>query len=213
MAGNLSAHEMEHYWYGPGRDDDRSMRFGLRLSGGGAHQSKTLMLAETSILVNLGSAENLDFRAKILEENVLGKATTSGRESVYRNLSSLYGFVNSPPLTRAFIKLAKADVKSRPLLALLVALARDPLLRETAETVVARPVGQFVQWPDLAQAIDSAHPGRFSDKMLRSLAQNCASTWTQAGHLEGRKKQRKRVDTTPAVAALAALIAAVCGFS
>ena len=49
--------------------------------------------------------------------------------------------------------------------------------------------------------------------MLRSLAQNCASTWTQSGHLQGAiRKQRQRIGATPEVVALAALIATVAGF-
>ena len=49
--------------------------------------------------------------------------------------------------------------------------------------------------------------------MLRSLAQNCASTWTQSGHLEGAiKKIRLRVTPTPVSVALAALLAIVSGF-
>ncbi|MER9746153.1 hypothetical protein [Mesorhizobium sp. M0140] len=200
-------------WFA-GRDDARMMRFGVRLEGGGAHQSKTLMLSEIGALVSASSAAGADFRGKILGENVLGKATASGRLSIYRNLSSLYGLSNVPAITKAFFELAKGDAQSRPLLALLVALARDPLLRDTAQPVVEALVGELVQWPVLANAVTRAHSGRFSEKMLRSLAQNCASTWTQTGHLEGRyDKKRRKVHATAPVAALAALIATVCGFS
>ena len=59
----------------------------------------------------------------------------------------------------------------------------------------------------------AAFPGRFSEKMIRSLAQNCASSWTQSGHLQGSiKKLRRRVLPTPSTVALAALLAIVSGF-
>jgi hypothetical protein len=49
--------------------------------------------------------------------------------------------------------------------------------------------------------------------MLKSLAQNCASTWTQAGHLVGRVRKR-RIPTiaTPEATAYAALLGALAGF-
>ncbi|OHV58132.1 hypothetical protein LCM4576_08330 [Mesorhizobium sp. LCM 4576] len=172
------------------------------------------MLAEIGALVATKSDVNKDFRARVLEENLLGKATASARASSYRNLSSLYGLSNSPALTQVFFELAREDPQSQPLLSLLIALARDPLLRDTAQIVADAPFGQTVKWPALADAINAAHAGRFSEKMLRSLAQNCASTWTQTGHLEGRyEKKRSRVQAAATVAALAALIATLCGFS
>jgi hypothetical protein len=98
-------------------------------------------------------------------------------------------------------------------LALLCALARDPLLRESAEPVKLAEVGQAVRWTVIAGEFDERHRGRFSANTLRSMAQNCASTWTQSGHLRGAvKKQRSRVDPTPIVAAYSALIASMCGF-
>ena len=65
----------------------------------------------------------------------------------------------------------------RPL-ALLCALAREPLLRDSAAVVLTAPAGSSVRWPEIAAALDREHRGRYSPKMLKSLAQNCASTWT-----------------------------------
>lgn len=201
-------------WYGSTRNDDRLNQFGFRLTGGGAHQSKTLMIAEIGALLATRPHADTDFRAKILDENVLGKTTASARVSIHRNLSSLYGLSNAPALTKAFFELAKGNSQSQPLLSLLVALARDPLLRDTAQPIAEAPVGELIRWPALAHAISTAHEDRFSEKMLRSLAQNCASTWTQTGHLHGRyAKKRSKVHATAPIAALAALIATVCGFS
>jgi hypothetical protein len=128
-------------------------------------------------------------------------------------LSSLYGLSTVPPLTKAFFKIVKNDAENQPLLALLIALSRDPLLRDSAGPIANGAVGASVQWPSFAEKFNALYPGRFSEKMIRSLSQNCASTWTQTGHLQGKKKQRRKVHPSATVAALAALIATVCGFS
>jgi hypothetical protein len=212
-ASELATNRSGLFWYGIGKNDVRVSEFGLRPSGGGAHQSKTLMYSEMNDLLHSGATENADFRSKVLDENILGKSTASSRESVLRNLSSLYGLATIPPLTKAFFKLVKHGNANHPILALLVALARDPLLRESAIVVVEAPVGASVQWVRFAERFNTLYPGRFSEKMVRSLSQNCASTWTQTGHLEGKNKQRRRVHSSAPSAAFAALIATVCGFS
>jgi len=205
--------ENELTWFGTGWSDLRVTEFGFRLEGGGAHQSKTLMTAEIGHLIEVRSSGQSDFWRMVVEDNVLGKATASSRASVFRNLSSLYGLSTVPPLTRAFFKLASLDRMSRALLSLIVGLARDPLLRVSADAVIPAQVGLSVQWPTIGRRFSSAYPGRFSEKMVRSLSQNCASSWTQTGHLEGKRKNRMTANPTASVAALAALVATVCGFS
>jgi hypothetical protein len=49
--------------------------------------------------------------------------------------------------------------------------------------------------------------------MLKSLAQNCVSTWTQSGHLAGRVNTRRRLaDPSPEAAVYAALLGSIAGF-
>ena len=125
----------------------------------------------------------------------------------------MYGLLDQPPLTITLLKMWPGDMRGRRLRALLVALARDPLLRETAPAITSGSVGQSLRHPWLQDALLAAFPERFSEKMLRSLAQNCASTWTQCGHLKGAvKKLRQRVTPTPDTVAFAALIATASGF-
>ena len=105
------------------------------------------------------------------------------------------------------------DSRGRPMLALLCSLARDPTLRDGAKAVLDASIGELVRWPAIAAAFDTRHPGRLGEKMARSLAQNAASTWTQAGFLRGAiRKERVRAIATPAAAAYAALLAGLCGF-
>ena len=200
-------------WFGAGFDERRAQYFGLRLTGGGTHQSKTLMYKEIFEIIQRHLDDTADIKIAVLGENLLGKSTASGRDSAYRNLSSLYGLSSMPPLTQAFLRLADSKPESLRLSALLVALCRDPLLRDSALEVMNATVGAPVQWPALAVRFGVLHPNRFSEKMLKSMSQNCASTWTQTGHLQGRSKLRTTVHPAPDSVSLAALIATVCGFS
>ena len=66
---------------------------------------------------------------------------------------------------------------------------------------------------DLAALFERHYPGRYTPKMIRSLSQNCASSWTQSGHLKGKvRKQRTRPVVSPAVAAYASLLGSLAGF-
>ena len=148
-----------------------------------------------------------------VEENVLGKSTSSGRVLTFRHMTSLYGLNTQPPITKALFALWKHDPAGRRVNALLVALVRDPLLRDTTNVVLDTPVGAQVQRASVEAALAAAHPNRMSEKLVRSLAQNCNSTWTQSGHLKGRaKKIRHRLIPTPSNVAFATIIATVCGF-
>lgn len=200
-------------WCGARAEDANLLSFGIKLSGGGAHQSKTMMFREFEALMETGASAPEDLRSAAIEENAIGKATSNTRRLTYRHLASLYGLGDQPPLTKALMRMWKGDIQGRRLQALLVALARDPLLRKTTPVVMAGSVGQSLQRPLFEEAFVAAFPERFSEKMLRSLAQNCASSWTQSGHLKGAvKKLRQRVTPTPPTVAFAALIATAAGF-
>jgi hypothetical protein len=205
-------HPSSEDWIMPRADTAAAENFGLRLRGGGTHQAKTMMLNEISTFLH-SFAGSTEARSLIIDANVLNKRTTSTRLVTFRHLNALYGIEKMPVITKALASLWQRDRKGQPLLALLCALARDPLLRDTAKALHDTPVGIPVRWPALASVFEQKYPGRFSPKMLKSLAQNCASTWTQSGHLRGAvRKQRIRAEPTAHVASYAALIATVCGF-
>jgi hypothetical protein len=172
-------------WFGAQADELRLLAFGFRLTGGGAHQSKTMMLEELEALLVSRRTTGDELKFAAIEENALGKSTANSRRLTFRHMTSLYGLIEQPPLTLALFKLWQSDPEGHRLQALLVALARDPLLRETAKVVLNQPVGQILERPLFEEALLAAYPSRFSEKMVRSLAQNCASSWTQSGHLEG----------------------------
>jgi hypothetical protein len=171
-----------------------------------------MMLQELETLLATGFQTGIELKSAALDQNILGKPTRSTREITFRHLSSLFGLVEQPPMTKVLFKLWRADDEGHRLQALLIAVARDPLLRDTTPLILEGPLGKRVQRPAFEELLESIHPHRFSKKMLRSLAQNCASSWTQSGHLEGAvKKTRCRVLPTPATVALAALLATVAG--
>lgn len=200
-------------WFSPVAEPRRSEAAGVRLAGGGVHQSKTMMLKELSAHRAAAKADLSSPATLIIEQNILGKHTASARKLALARLNGLYGIVKPNPISRVLFGLWPLDVRGRPILALLCALARDALLRDTASAVLPAPLGVSVRWPVIAATLEGQHPRRFSENMLRSLSRNCASTWTQSGHLRGRRKKlRVRAQPTATAAAYAALIATVCGF-
>lgn len=198
---------------GPAGKSDAATTFGMRLAGGGAHQSKTMMFDELDLLLGTGLRAATELAHAAIEDNVLGKNTRNSRGLTYRHMVSLYGLNAQPALTKVLMGLWTNDTAGRRLNCLLVALARDPLLRDTARAVIGTPIGSQLYREQVEAVLNSAHPDRMSEKMVRSLAQNCNASWTQSGHLEGRaKKIRRRVSPSPSNVALAALIASACGF-
>ena len=176
--------------------------------------TKTMMLAElTAVLNAVPDRDPAAVERGVIADNLLGKPTGVARRLALSRLDTLYGVVNPRPIQIAALQLWPRNATGRPLLALLCALAREPMLRQSAAPVLDAPPGSVVGWPDLASAILTECPDRYSPKTLRSLAQNCASSWTQSGHLEGRvKKHRRVVDPSAEAVAYAALLGSIAGF-
>jgi hypothetical protein len=198
-------------WFLSGTDEAQFRIAGVKLRGGGPHQSKTMMLAElTALMAANGHHDPTD---SVVQRNVLGKPSLRARQAALYRLRQLYGVDDLAPICRALISLWARDPTGRPMLALLCALARDPSLRDGAAAVLDAVPGTQVRWPAIAAAFENKNPGRLGGKMAKSLAQNAASSWTQTGYLAGAvRKVRVRANPTPTVAAYAALIASYCGF-
>ena len=198
-------------WITANADSEAMIRMGIKLAGGGPHQSKTMMLAELSTLLAGGYGDAP--ADAILEQNLLGKPSIRAREAALLRLRQLYGLGELTPICVILRHLWSRDPDSRPLLALLCALARDPSFRGGADAVLYAKPGEQVRWPAIASAFEAVYPGRFGAAMAKSLAQNTASSWTQAGFLKGAvRKERIRARATPVVAAYAALLASLSGF-
>ena len=172
-----------------------------------------MMLRELRALLDAQAATGDTVRSLVLDANVLSKRTGSARRLALKHLRALYGVGTDSPVALVLERLWRRDAAGRPLLALLCALARDPLLRDSGDVVLPVAPGTALRWPTIAAHFEARYPGRFSEKMLRSLSQNCASSWTQSGHLRAKvSKVRARAAPTGIVAAYAALLAALAGF-
>jgi hypothetical protein len=189
-------------------------RFGFRQAPGGVHLSKTMMLAELRATIDAsGANQPSDVERAVVTDNLLGKPTGTARRLALSRLNTLYGVSKALPVQATMLGLWPRNALGRPVLALLCALAREPLLRDTAAAILNASAASRIRWPDLAAVLEAQHPGRYSPKMLKSLAQNCASTWTQSGHLTGRvAKRRARAEPSPEAVAYAALLGELAGF-
>ncbi|MEW6071035.1 MAG: hypothetical protein AB1726_00380 [Planctomycetota bacterium] len=184
----------------PGPSHEAATRAGLRLGDRGTHSSRTIMLAELRELLSAVPTEagRESYAEAIVRDNALGKATTSSRRLTNQRLGELYGLDPSLPLFRVFRRVWAVDEPGRPLLALLCALARDPLLRASAEAVLSLAPGAELIRGALIKTLRQATGSRLNDAILDKVARNAGSSWSQAGHLEGRvRKIRRLVEPTP----------------
>ena len=157
------------------------------------------MLSELSGLLAVvpADAERQDYATAIIEANVLGKQTLATRRLTNQRLGELYGLDPALPIFRVLRRLWSIDEEGRPLLAMLCALARDPLLRGTAHGVLSLPYGGELVRTEYLETIREAAGDRLNHATLDKVARNTASSWTQSGHLEGRvRKIRRRVRPT-----------------
>ena len=176
---------------------------------GGTHTRRTMMLGDLSAVLRcIGpGAPAGEYRAAVIDHNILGKGTLTGRQRAYRYLRELYALDPGALGFRALRDLWDVDTAARPVLALLSALARDPILRATASTVRGTLEGAPVDAAMLACAVEDRYPGTYGDGIAAKIGRNAASSWTQSGHLIGRtKKKRSRTLATPTALAYALLI-------
>ena len=135
-------------WFAVAGADGGAQALGFRSAPGGVHLSKTMMLAElTSILNRVPDGDAAAVQNSVVVDNLLGKPTGTARRLALSRLNTLYGILTPRPIQIAALRLWARNVAGRPLLALLCALAREPLLRQSAPPVLNVPPGALVQWP------------------------------------------------------------------
>jgi len=189
-------------------------RVGFRFGDKGTHSSRTIMFEELSILLRVSqpSFNRGEYRKVIVQENCLGKRTVSTRKLSHQRLSELYGLDGDFLLFRVMRHLWKSDEGGRPLLALLLAMARDPLLRITAPAIIRLRPGEELSRQTFIDALNRGTGSRFNEAILDKIMRNAASSWTQSGHLQGRsRKTRHTVSPTPAVVSFALLLGYILG--
>jgi len=123
---------------------------GFRTGDKGTHTSRTMMLDElTTVLATTPpGATRADYTEAIVAANCLAKPTASTRRLTNQRLGELYALDPAVPLCRILRGLWEVDRSGRPLLAVLVALARDPLFMATTSSVISLPDGaEFLRDP------------------------------------------------------------------
>lgn len=193
---------------------DCALGVGFMNQPAGTHTSRTIMLSELRRLMDTAGdrATYGDYRALVVESNVTGKSTFSTRQKTLRHLRELYALSGEVALFGALRSLWSGSPKGQPMLALLCCVARDPLLRATADSVLQTPEGAELTSEVLANAIEAVFPGRLRPDTLARTGRNCLSSWTQSGHLRGRaRKIRDVATTTPESTAYSLLLGYLCG--
>jgi len=173
------------------------------------------MLAELSAVLGAteSNAQRDDYTTAIIEGNCLAKPTTSTRRLTNQRLGEIYALDPAVPIFRILRNLWAMDQSGRPLLAVLAALARDPLLRATAPAVLSLTAGGELRRDPMRDALRTRVGERLNDSTLGKVVRNASSTWTQSGHLAGRThKTRQLVNATPGSLAFSLYLGYSVGF-
>lgn len=160
---------------------------------GGPSTSQTIMVASLNSLFDmLPAASPVDaYRVAIIEENVLSKRTAGAREWAFRQLRRFYGLDPNTVLFRALRDLWPDPDTGRPVLAMLCAMARDPVLRASAPMVLKSEIGAAISPEDFEDVVEEVFPGAYRNSTRRATAQKLASSWQQSGHLVAPTATRK----------------------
>ena len=188
---------------------------GHRFGDKGTHTSRTIMLAELATLLDVcdTTVQRDGLVHAIVEENCLSKATVATRQLSAQRLTELYGLSPDIPLFRVLTFLWQYDKGGRPQLAILAALARDPLLAATASSVLPLVEGTEFQRMSMRASVLQSVGDRLNDAVLGKVCRNAASSWTQAGHLVGRTlKKRQLVSATSVTLSYALFLAFSAGY-
>lgn len=187
---------------------------GFRIDPIGTHLSRTIMLEDLRVLLAsrpLPSTTD-SYRAAVIEENVLAKKTATTRRISFDRLRELYAIDPDILLFRALRDLWDADTMAQPMIALLCATARDPILRAITPFVLDLPVDTLLSSKAISEEAERQFPGKFKPKVLAALGRNAASSWEQAGLLRGHhNKVRARAESRVPAVACALLLGDLCG--
>ena len=188
--------------------------FGLRIKPTGTHLSSTLKLDELrALLAGLpASAMEVDYREAVIDQNLLWKPTATTRRITFERLRELYGLDPSLWVFRALRDLWDADERAQPMIALLCATARDPILRAMTTFILRLPIGTTVTSEELSEEAEQQFPGKFVLTSRNRLGRNASSSWEKTGLLSGRQR-RKRVkpEARPTSLSYALLLGDLCG--
>jgi hypothetical protein len=146
-----------------------------------------MMFAELSKVMDHAIYD--DMYLESLNQNIANKKTKTNQDKTTGYLKQLYGFdvkYNPFKVFKYFWQIAPE--KDKPVLTLLYAIGEDTLLGESYPVVASTKPGDKITVEKLEENIESHYHGRYSENTRRSLAQNIASSWKQAGFITGKVK-------------------------
>ncbi len=193
---------------------ETALDFGGSDAYSGVSTSRTLMLAELTTLLTttMPDATRDDYRRAVIDDNVLLKPSISTQSKTYSYLRDRFALDPTVPIFKVLRLLWGRDQAGQPLLALLVALFRDPVLRSSMELVINRAPDQVISSREFSECINLAFPQRLTDKTLKSTGENTTSSYKQSGHLSTKNPStRQRVNATPGAVTMALLVAYLNG--
>lgn len=158
---------------------------------------------------SMESGQYLDAMA----DNVFGKKSSDGVKQTKGFLKRLYGFDSQYPPFAAFMYFWKmSEPNEKPLIAFLYAVNQDILLAESVQVLQNVKLGTKVAVEHFEEIVEKYHPNQYAANTLRSTAQNLASSWKQAGFIEGKVKNiRIQPEITYRTACFAFLLAYLNG--
>ena len=188
-------------------------RFGFKTGKGGAHAARTMMLPELQRLLASGEADcdRSSYRRAVVEANVLDKPTVMARKLTLKHLCELYALDGDVCLFRVLRRLWDADAAAQPVLALQLAVARDPLLRASVPEILAKQPGQAVTREVMETLFGAPGDGHLSVRSVQGIARRVNGSWTQAGYLAGRVRKVRTAPTITSVNVAYALFLAWLG--
>jgi hypothetical protein len=179
----------------------------------GVISSRSAMLPELDALLALvpAPAEVAAevYRRLAVEEDALQKLSVANRQKTFNYLKRLYGLDPALALFRDLARLWPMDAPGRPMLAALLAFAREPLLHKCLAMVASHPPGSALGRADFEQWVRDVAPGQYSATMYRSFSHNLYASFFQFGYLgaaSGKSRLRQTPTVTAAVTAYAAFL-------
>lgn len=152
------------------------------------------------------------YREAVVDDNVLGRPTQTGRRRSFRHLRELYLLDPARPEFAALRRLWDFDPAAQPLIAGVLAVTRDGILRASFQAIQQAPPRAVITSEDLTKAVAAVHSAGLSDSTLGKIGRNTAACWTQTGHLAGRtRKVRCTVEAAPPAVAYAAYLGHLAG--
>lgn len=169
------------------------------------------MLRELGALLAVAppAADTAVLQRLVMDEDALHKPSAANRAKTFAFLRRLYGLNVQRPAYRAFTRLCHLSPADTRVLAGVLALAREPVLRNCCEMVLATPLGSPLRREDFEAWVREYAPGRYSQTMYASFSHNLYASFFQLGFLSdaaGGARIRIRREIRPTAVAYAAFL-------